>query len=226
MTTMRKPIQIDRYKLREEIRKLSHANVYLMLDDAIEFLPPAKLGKLAKKYVDLKRLSPDTEQKQKSDSLGEVKRFEQASLAGEFYESFGVNSKSYMELSAGTTAWMAKYLRLQGRCAAGAKTKDPSEVREALDRLFGLLDHIDEGHDDVIFFADEGGSWQVCVDWDKVLPVWFKVLSATATPEEYARRITTMLARHCHHNRAKMLAVAQRTATAPQRKALADVNHA
>jgi hypothetical protein len=26
---------------------------------------------------------------------------------------------------------------------------------------------------DVIFFADEGGSWQVGVDWERVLPPWF-----------------------------------------------------
>jgi len=32
------------------------------------------------------------------------------------------------------------------------------EAREAFDILFGLLRHIDEGHDDVIFFADEGRS--------------------------------------------------------------------
>lgn len=27
---------------------------------------------------------------------------------------------------------------------------------------------------DVIFFADEGGSWQVGVDWERVLPPWFR----------------------------------------------------
>ena len=51
-----------------------------MLDDAIEFLPPAKLCKLAKKYFDLKRLRPDTEPATKPSLLMDVKRFEQ----GEF----------------------------------------------------------------------------------------------------------------------------------------------
>ena len=40
-----------------------------------------------------------------------------------------------------------------------------------MDILFGLLNHIDKGNDSVVFFADEGGSWQVGVDWAKVLPV-------------------------------------------------------
>jgi len=61
-----------------------------------------------------------------------------------------------------------------------AKKSNPVEVRQAMDILFGLLNHLDEGNDDVIFFADEGGSWQVGVDWARVLPAWFKVLSATA----------------------------------------------
>jgi hypothetical protein len=89
-----------------------------------------------------------------------------------------------------------------------------------MDILFGLLDHIDEGRDDVVFFADEGGSWQVGVDWAKVLPVWFRVLSVTAEPGDYAERITVLLSRHCSHGRETMPAIARRTATAQQHKAL------
>src|SRR5438093_5397812 len=81
---------------------------------------------------------------------------------------------------------------------------NPTEVRQAMDILFGLLNHIDKGDDDVIFFADEGGSWQVGVDWAKVLPVWFKVLSATAEPEGMPNEsrpcflaITAMAATRC-----------------------------
>ena len=92
-----------------------------------------------------------------------------------------------------------------------------------MDILFGLLDHIDECLDDVIFFADEGGSWQVGVDWAKVLPFWFKVLSATTEPEEYAARITALLSCHYSYGRNQMLAIARRTATAHQRKAMAEV---
>jgi hypothetical protein len=88
--------------------------------------------------------------------------------------------------------------------------------------LFGLLDRVDECCDDVVFFADEGGSWQVGVEWDRVLPVWFKVLAATAEPEDFATRITTLLSRHYRYGRDKMLAVARRVATPPQRKALTD----
>ena len=39
----RKPIQIDRDKLRAEIRRLPNEYVFHMLDDAVELLPLAKL---------------------------------------------------------------------------------------------------------------------------------------------------------------------------------------
>src|SRR5204863_9242563 len=116
--------------------------------------------------------------------------------------------------------------RLLDRCVISARKSDPAEVRQAMDILFGLLDHIDKCHDDVIFFADEGGSWQVGVDWANVLPVWFKVLSATAEPEEYAGRIRALLSCHYSYGRDKMLAIARRTATTHQRTALAEVEGA
>lgn len=215
-----KPIQIDRDKLRAAVRKLGNEYVFYMLDDAIELLPPAKLHKIARKYLDLERLRPDADQASRPSLLGDVQRFKKASLAGEYYESFCVNSKNYTEQSAGTSAWIAEYSRLLDRCAIDAKTGEPAEVRKAMDILFGLLDHIDECLDDVIFFADEGGSWQVGVDWAKVFPPYFTVLSATAVPEEYAQRITTLLSSHYNYGRDKMLAVARRTANADQRKAL------
>src|SRR5437773_3224481 len=115
-----KPIQIDRDKLRAEVRKLGNEYVFSMVDDAIELLPPAKLRKVAKKYFDLKRLRPDAEQATRPSLLTDVKRFEKASLAREYYESFGVNSKNYTQQSAGTTAWIAEYLRLLDRCVVNA----------------------------------------------------------------------------------------------------------
>lgn len=221
-----KHIQIDRDKLRAAVRKLGNEYVFYMLDDAIELLPPAKLYTIAKKYLDLNRLRPDAEQTTRLGLLADVKRFEKKSLAGEYYESFDVNSKNCMEKSAGTCAWIAEHDRLLNRCVTSAKGSELAEVRQAMDSLFGLLDHIDECLDDVVFFADEGGSWQVGVDWEKVLPVWFKVLAATAEPQEYATRITTVLSAHYSYGRDKMLAVARRTANPDQRTALEGIRGA
>ena len=212
---------IDKNKLRAAIRNLGNEYVFYMLDDAIDLLPPTKLNKLVAKYIDLKRLRPD-DKKKKACLLTAVQAFEKASRAGEYYDSFDVNSKNYMEQSTGTTAWISEHGRLIDRCVAEEKKEDPNEVRHAFDILFGLLDYIDECNDDVIFFADEDGAWQVGVNWDRVLPHWFKVLSVTAAPEEYAERIDSLLKHHYNYGRKKMLAVARRTATPEQKIALAN----
>ena len=68
----RKPIQIDRDKLRAEVRRLGDEYVFFMLDDAIELLPRAKLHKLAKKYLDLKGLRPDAEKAAEPSLLTDV----------------------------------------------------------------------------------------------------------------------------------------------------------
>jgi hypothetical protein len=219
----RDKIEIDRDKFRAEIRKLGNETIFIMLDDAIDLLPPTKLRKIAKKYIELNRLRPDAKSATNPSLLEDVRRFETTSLAGKYYESFFVNSKNYTQQTAGTTAWIAELHRLMDRCVNGAKKCNPAEVRRAMDLLFGLLDHIDKCHDDVIFFADEGGSWQVGVDWPKVLPVWFKVLAATAEPDEYAQQVVAFLSRHYSYGRDKMLVIARRSGSLDQRKALAGV---
>jgi hypothetical protein len=194
-----------------------------MLNDAIDLLPPAKLHQVAKKYLIIESLRPDSEIKTKANLLAAVLAFDKASRAGEYYESFMVNSKNYMYQSQGTMAWIAEHRRLIARCVAEEKKGPPAEVRQAFDTLFGLLDTIDECYDEVIFFADEGGSWLVVVDWKRVLPAWFRVLSATASPEEYAERISSLLERHYHYGRDKMLPVALKIGTPEQRQSLAEV---
>jgi hypothetical protein len=103
---------------------------------------------------------------------------------------------------------------------AHSKKEDPATVCQAFEIIFSLLSKIDEGTDDILFFADEGGSWEVGVDWENVLPAWFKVLSATVGPSEYAQGITTVLKRHYKHGRVKLFAVARKIATPAQRQAL------
>lgn len=213
-------IALDRDKVRAAIRTLPTEDVRYMLDDAVDLLPRAKLYAVARKYLDLKQLRPNTKKATKGNLLADVKAFERASLAGEYYDSFDVNSKNFMEKSRGTTHWIAECRRRLDRCVAHAQTEDPAEVCQAFCIIFGLLDRLDEGRDDVVFFADEGGAWQVGVDWKNVLPAWFTVVSATTEPEEYAQRITGLLERHYSYGSTRMLGVARKIATPAQRAAL------
>jgi hypothetical protein len=105
-----------------------------MLDDAIDLLPQAKLNKIAAKYLDLKRLRPDSDKKD-ANVLVDVKAFDKASRACEYYESFVVNSKNYMEQSTGTTAWISEYRRLLDRCVVEEKRESPDAIQQASERL-------------------------------------------------------------------------------------------
>jgi hypothetical protein len=85
--------------------------------------------------------------------------------------------------------------------------------------ILGLLRYIDECHDDVVFFDDEAGSWQVGVAWSKVLPAFFSCLRATEPPE-FARRVVEAADEFDRHTRGKHMTAALRVSTAAQRKAL------
>jgi hypothetical protein len=209
--------EIDRAKLRAAIRGLGDEYVYFMLDEALDLLPDAQLSKLVGQYIDLKRLRPDGSGK--DDLFAQVATFERASLAGEFYESFNVNSRNHMDLSNGTRAWIAECRRLLDRLVVASNRDDPAMVGAAFQTLFNLLRRIDEGRDDILFFADEGGSWQVGVEWKAVFPAWFACLARTATPEEFVALVVEAVEDLDEPDRAKHLAAARRAATSAQRRA-------
>ena len=215
-------IDIDRDRLRAVIRKLGNDQIFYLLDRAIDLLSPTKLERLIKGYIAPRPLRRDGENPAGSDLLANVKVFEKASLAGQYYQSFDVNYKNCTQHSRGTVVWIADCHRLLDRCAAQARKGDPVEVRKAFDILFGLLDRIDECPDDVLFFADEGGSDEVGIDWSETLPHWFRVLSATSPPEEYAEQVTAAMRKRCWYNQEKVLGAARRMATPAQRTALAE----
>jgi len=209
---------IDRDKLRKAIRKLGYEYAYEILDAAIDLLPDEKLAALIKPYIDSAGLAPEPDANK--SLLPRVQAFQKASLAREYYEGFNVNSQNYMQKSAGTVAWLSECERLFRRCAAEAKSGNPEEVLRAFEILFHLLDHIDEGYHHVVFFADEGGSWQVCVDWKSVLPAWFQLLSPTVGPEEYVQRVVWMVGHRCPNSEEKLLPSAIKVASPEQQQAL------
>ncbi|MFH1970582.1 MAG: hypothetical protein ABIJ53_09730 [Verrucomicrobiota bacterium] len=211
---------IDRAKLRTAIRQLKNENIYYLLDEALDMLPEKKLAKLVGRYLDLRTLQPDS--KEKASLLANIQAFEKASLRGDYYESFAVNSKNCTEMSKGTRSWIAECRRLLDRCVAESGKNAPDETLKAIDTIVGLLRHIDKGLDDVIFFADEGGSWQVGVDWNKLLPVWFKSLSSMSEPAVYVSRVTAIINEFCAYDRDKHLAIARRVATPAQKRAFSN----
>lgn len=209
---------IDLGKLRSAIRLLGDEYVYYMLDAAIELLSQSDLARVVRPYLDLEKLRPDREPE--PDLLGVVRTFDSASRGGEYWEDFNVNSKNYRETSMGTRMWIAECNRLLEHCVEQSETGEVVEVREAFERIFGLLHRIDECMEDIIFFADEGGSWQVGVEWKKVFPAWFKCLAVAAEPDEYAAAVVKHIEAFENWNREKHLATAREIANPAQRQAV------
>ncbi|MEW6281582.1 MAG: hypothetical protein AB1758_23430 [Candidatus Eremiobacterota bacterium] len=155
-----------------------------------------------------------------ADLLCAVRTFHADTLKGEWFDAFNVNSKNWMQKSAGTRAWIEECNRLLGRCVQEQPREEPARLREAFEMLFGLLRRIDDGDDSLVFFADEAGSWQVGVDWQRVLPAWFRCLSMVTGPEEYARQVRQAVDEFDPTHSARHVARARRLATPDQRKAL------
>jgi hypothetical protein len=149
-----------------------------------------------------------------------VRKFHDASLRGEYYESFGVNSKNFMEKSGGTEAFIAEFGRLIGKCVRASAKGPHAPVREAFDLLLALLRRIDDDPDSVVFFADEAGSWQVGVDWREALPAYFCCLADGASGDDFAREVDRAITDFADYERPRHLTAARRVANPEQKAAL------
>jgi len=141
-------------------------------------------------------------------------------LRGDYYDSVDVNSKNYMDTSKGTDAFMAEFERLIEKCIRASAKGPLSPVREAFELLFALLRRLDRDPDSVVFFADEGGSWQVGVDWRAALPAYFRCLADGTSAEYFAREVDRAIADFADYDRPKHRATARSVANAEQRVAL------
>ncbi len=156
--------------------------------------------------------------KRTGQMLDEVKRFHSRCLSGHYYQDFAVNSRNFTHTSAGTQEWIAEMNRLFSRCAEASKEGRHPESRAAFDLLFDLMSQVDECRDDIVFFADEGGSWQVGADLDALLPAYFASLAATTEPAEFAERSLALIRELGDYDRGKYLRLA-RLATEKEREA-------
>jgi hypothetical protein len=213
---------IDSEKLRRALRKMTRRDLLVAIDRALVHVPKHRLHEIVEGFITFDDLVATTG-KRRTRVIDKVKAFDDASRRGEYYESFAVDSKNFMEKSEGTSEWIAECRRLFGDVLGLDADGDPREVRLALEVLFELLRRINEGEEDIVFFADERGSWQVGVDWPKVLPVYFRCLSSTAAPDEYAQLVNAIVKDFARHDAPKYLSRARGAATGEQRAALARV---
>jgi len=210
--------KVDLDKLRVALRRLKRGDLLAVAECAIEIIPRTKLEVLVGDMVCLEDLAGG--RRGGAALLEDVRKFHEDSLAGEYYESFNVNSKNFMDKSEGTETFIAEFDRLLGKCVRASAKRSLGPVREAFELLFDLLRRIDEDPDSVVFFADEAGSWQVGVDWREVLPAYFQCLASGTSGEDFASEVDRAITDFADYERPKHLAAARRVASAEQKAAL------
>jgi hypothetical protein len=213
---MGQPVDIG--KLRVALRRMSRRNLLSVAYRAIELVPRARLGALVAGMVHLDLLTEGT--RGDPSLLEQVRTFHDACLRGDYYDSVDVGSKNYMDISEGADAFMAEFERLIEKCIRASAKGPLSPVREAFELLFALLRRLDRDPESVVFFADEGGSWQVGVDWRAALSAYFRCLADSAPAEHFAREVDRVIADFADYDRPTHLATARRVANARQRLVL------
>jgi hypothetical protein len=204
--------------LSKAVRGLTKARLVGFVEDLCRAVPTAQLPKVLTNYVVLRAARAKARPDPLDRLLRDVRAFHEASLAGDYYESFDVNSKNFMMKSDATVGWAEDCDALLKRCQAASEGKRYAPAREGFDLLLDLLERIDRG-EDIVFFADEGGSWEVA-DLDPIWPAYFASLAATVESEEYVPRIRALVRRHAPGRPERLLRPARKAANRDQRRQL------
>ena len=208
----------DLTKLRNELRGLRRCDLLIIAERAVELVSKANLKPLLGDFMHVDVLVvPGT---MPAPLIEEIEKFYGESCDGRYFEHFEANAKNYMEHSRGADAFVAEFDRLLRQCVQPVGHQPGTSVREAFEVLFRLLRRIDEAHDDVVYFADEAGSWQLGVNWRMVFPAYFRCLAEMVSPEEFARTIDQMIRAFAEHERPLHLRTAHQVASAAQQAAL------
>jgi hypothetical protein len=208
------PIDFD--SVRVELRAMNRGNLLIIAERAIELLPATQLSALLGNFVQL-AARPAEASNAPASQLDEVRAFYDAAMAGKYYETVEINNRGRQEQSESTDAFISEFDRLLRRCIRAAGQEMHLEARSNFELLFGLLRRIDDGNDDVLFFADDGSASDVGVNWRTALPAYFSCLAKTSSPEEFARTVDFSIEDFSPYDRPHYLTVARNVANVAQR---------
>ena len=173
---------VDLTKLRAQLALLDAGSIRALLDLALDELTPDAMARVFKNHVHLDRMR--ITQAVPPTLLEEVEDFHARALRGEFYEVLHHRHRGPDE-SRGTQVFHATFGRLEQRCVEAPRVGHEAEIRRAFELLFDLMRQIDECRDDIVSWSDEGGAWQLGVDWPAVMAAWCPCVAAASTLEEY-----------------------------------------
>jgi hypothetical protein len=201
---------------------MDRGDLLLFAERAVEIA--AAVGEIEALVGDRMRIPLHGGEHTSASLLEEVRSFHAACLRGEYYENFEVNWRNCREHSKGTDAFIAETDRLLARCLQATEASLREQARQAFELLFELLRGIDETPDRIVFFADEAGSWQVPIDWGRVLPAYFRCVADGSTSEDFARLVDRAITDFGKPSRGRFLLEAERVASTEQQATLATLS--
>jgi hypothetical protein len=129
----------------------------------------------------------------RKDLLKRIKTFHTASLAGEYYAPFVIDSKNFMHIPEETKEWFDTLGNLLGECVRLTGRGDHYSAVKGFDLLYDLVDQMENGEE--IVFADEYGSWMITADEKNCIAAYLTSLSAIASPEAYTETALRLIRR-------------------------------
>lgn len=202
------PDKVDWDIVRPSLRKMSAGDLLAMLGRAWDLLPEDHHQAILGRWVPLERFREEAARLGTRTLHQKAIDFHRASVEGEYYEPFTVNSRNCTELSGGTEAWMDEALILFERATAASRAGELDEACAVFELLWDLFDRVDRV-EDIIFFGDEHASWHVPVDYRAVLPAYFHALAATVTSTVFGARVLEIIERHDRGQRDEQLSAAR-----------------
>lgn len=118
-----------------------------------------------------------------------VEAFCRAARSRCYYQELWLQGQPSSLNSPKTEDFGARLTLLFDLCMDHAETGEPREACEAFEKLFDLLREIDRfERDDIVFWADEPGTWQLGLEWSQILPPYLACLRRIVGPEELEAR--------------------------------------
>ncbi|MFQ5471971.1 MAG: hypothetical protein ACE5FA_03660 [Dehalococcoidia bacterium] len=211
--------RIDRERVRDAIQSVERASLLILTDRALDLLSDGQLRSMLDGHIEAEVLAPAI---RGTESLLQLtKRFHEASLQGQYYEDHDPKNWDACDLSPGTERFIADCHRLLDRCVGAVDHGEHEVARAAFELIFNVIQAIDAANDDILFFADDGGSWRFGINWRKVLPAWFRCLAASSDAPEYAEGVRSSIEAHSFPTeRDALLEIACKVGSEGQRSAL------
>jgi hypothetical protein len=173
--------------------RLEREQLLVLFSRALRVVPAASLEQIFGDHAHPHEVG-EAQRVERPRLLDAVRAFVEAARRGEYYQDFRVNSHNCTDKSGRTLTFEAQLDLLFDRCVEEAVGGEPAQVVAAYDLLLDLLREIDRfERDDIVFFADEGGTWQFGLNWNRILPPYIRCLAKVVERNEFERRAEAVI---------------------------------